>query len=114
MTILVLIHSPFRMWTIPDGHVARLRQMFPRHTFLHAASDEEGVLFWCKLDASGWSPCGPTVTYSNLANGAHSFHAAAQDGAPAPERQQLQFSTPGGTRIIWVFDPGFEVKGTLP
>ena len=40
--------------------------------------------------------------------------AAAQDGAPAPERQQLQFSTPGGTRIIWVFDPGFEVKGTLP
>jgi phosphoglycerate dehydrogenase-like enzyme len=43
VTILVLIHSPFRMWTIPDGHVARLRQMFPRHTFLHAASDEEGV-----------------------------------------------------------------------
>jgi len=37
----------------------------------------------------------------------------AQDDAP-PERQQLHFSTPGGTRIIWVFDPGFEVKGTLP
>lgn len=29
-------------------------------------------------------------------------------------RQQLQFATPGGTRIIWVFDPDFEVKGTLP
>jgi hypothetical protein len=39
--------------------------------------------------------------------------AAATEGAPG-DRQQLQFSTPGGTRIIWVFDPGFDVKGTLP
>jgi hypothetical protein len=29
-------------------------------------------------------------------------------------RQQLQFATPGGTRIIWVFDAEFEVKGSLP
>ena len=29
-------------------------------------------------------------------------------------RQQLQIATPGGTRIIWVFDAEFEVKGTLP
>ena len=29
--------------------------------------------------------------------------------APAAdsERRQLQFATPGGTRIIWVFDPDF-------
>jgi hypothetical protein len=40
--------------------------------------------------------------------------AATIDESPAPARQQLHFSTPGGTRIIWVFDPGFEVKGTLP
>jgi hypothetical protein len=38
---------------------------------------------------------------------------AAVTDAPG-DRQQLQFSTPGGTRIIWVFDPAFEVKGTLP
>jgi hypothetical protein len=38
----------------------------------------------------------------------------ATDEAPVAARQQLHFSTPGGTRIIWVFDPGFEVKGTLP
>jgi hypothetical protein len=38
----------------------------------------------------------------------------APDSPSTPARQQLQFSTPGGTRIIWVFDPGFEVKGTLP
>jgi hypothetical protein len=40
--------------------------------------------------------------------------ATGTDETPATARQQLHFSTPGGTRIIWVFDPGFEVKGTLP
>ena len=39
--------------------------------------------------------------------------SAVSEGGPG-ERQQLQFSTPGGTRIIWVFDPAFDVKGTLP
>jgi len=39
----------------------------------------------------------------------------APETAPvAGGRQQLQFATPGGTRIIWVFDAEFEVKGTLP
>ena len=38
----------------------------------------------------------------------------ATDETPSTAPQQLHFSTPGGTRIIWVFDPGFEVKGTLP
>ena len=33
---------------------------------------------------------------------------------PADGRRQLQFSTPGGTRIIWVFDPEFQVKETVP
>ena len=30
------------------------------------------------------------------------------------ERRQLQFSTPGGTRIIWVFDPEFDLKESVP
>ena len=34
--------------------------------------------------------------------------------APAEQRRQLHFSTPGGTRIIWVFDPEFTIKETLP
>jgi hypothetical protein len=44
----------------------------------------------------------------------------AEAGAPvdldasAGERQQLQFQTPGGTRIIWVFDAEFDEKGTWP
>ena len=38
----------------------------------------------------------------------------AQPPQPGNNRQQLHFATPGGTRIIWVFDAEFEVKGTLP
>ena len=33
---------------------------------------------------------------------------------PVVQKQQLHFATPGGTRIIWVFDADFDVKGTLP
>lgn len=31
-----------------------------------------------------------------------------------PDVRQLQFATPGGTRIIWQFDPEFSLRGTLP
>ena len=33
--------------------------------------------------------------------------ALASSAAETDERRQLQFATPGGTRIIWVFDPEF-------
>ena len=36
------------------------------------------------------------------------------DSARPAERRQLQFATPGGTRIIWTFDPDFSVKETDP
>ena len=42
MTVLVSIHSGFRMWTIPPEYVDRLRAQFPAHRFLHARNDEEG------------------------------------------------------------------------
>jgi hypothetical protein len=32
---------------------------------------------------------------------------ASPSAAAARERRQLQFATPGGTRIIWVFDSDF-------
>lgn len=38
---------------------------------------------------------------------------AAPEDAPAGQRQ-LQFATPGGTRIIWVFNPEFDLKETMP
>jgi phosphoglycerate dehydrogenase-like enzyme len=41
--VLVGIYSPFAGWNIPDSHVERLRSEFPRHTFLHAASDERAL-----------------------------------------------------------------------
>ena len=43
--------------------------------------------------------------------------------APAPgaavldddgDRRQLQFSTPGGTRIIWTFNSEFDLRETMP
>jgi phosphoglycerate dehydrogenase-like enzyme len=41
VTILVTIHSAFRMWTIPSGHVETLRITFPGDTILHARDDLE-------------------------------------------------------------------------
>ncbi len=29
-------------------------------------------------------------------------------------RRQLQFSTPGGTRIIWTIDPNFHIREVMP
>jgi phosphoglycerate dehydrogenase-like enzyme len=43
LTILVGIYSPFAVWNIPAAHVARLRQEFPRHTFVHARTDDEAL-----------------------------------------------------------------------
>jgi hypothetical protein len=37
----------------------------------------------------------------------------AAPSGPA-ERRQLQFETPGGTRIIWTIDPAFKLEGVAP
>jgi hypothetical protein len=34
--------------------------------------------------------------------------------AEPAERRQLQFETPGGTRIIWTLDPAFKLQGVAP
>jgi hypothetical protein len=34
--------------------------------------------------------------------------------AEAGERRQVQFATPGGTRIIWTLDPDFKMREALP
>ena len=45
-------------------------------------------------------------------------HPASGDLAPLPrahgERRQVQFATPGGTRIIWEINPAFSLTETLP
>ena len=30
------------------------------------------------------------------------------------ERRQVQFATPGGTRIIWTIDPNFQLREVMP
>ncbi len=52
VTILVSIHSNFRMWTIPAEQVDRLRARLPGHRFLHARSDEEGRHLIAAADAA--------------------------------------------------------------
>ena len=62
-----------------------------------------------------------TSVIARLQRSAHEWQAKENEmvrtempGELEGERQQLQFTSPGGTRIIWVFDPRFEVKGSLP
>jgi hypothetical protein len=43
-----------------------------------------------------------------------SSDATASEPRRASARRQLQFATPGGTRIIWTFDSDFSVKETIP
>lgn len=43
MNIIVGIYSPFAAWNIPGEHVARLREEFPHHQFLHARGDAEAA-----------------------------------------------------------------------
>ena len=39
---------------------------------------------------------------------------AALDGQGGGERRQLQFSTPGGTRVIWIFDDNLRLHESMP
>ena len=39
---------------------------------------------------------------------------AAVDGRGGGERRQLQFSTPGGTRVIWIFDDNLRLHESMP
>jgi hypothetical protein len=39
---------------------------------------------------------------------------AVSAAAPQASATQVQFRTPGGTRIIWTIDPAFQLGGTLP
>lgn len=39
---------------------------------------------------------------------------APAGGSASIERRQLQFATPGGTRIIWTFDSQFGLRERMP
>jgi hypothetical protein len=40
--------------------------------------------------------------------------AALGGGGADGDRRQLQFSTPGGTRIIWIFDQNLRLQESMP
>ena len=44
----------------------------------------------------------------------HVDRGADVPSAGSGERRQLQFDTPGGTRIIWEINPDFTLRETIP
>jgi phosphoglycerate dehydrogenase-like enzyme len=50
VTILLAVHSPFAIWTIPLEYVERLRAAFPAHTFLHAKDHAEASALYPAAD----------------------------------------------------------------
>ena len=91
------------------GEVQRLRRTIVAEAASAARSGRRlslpFVLTITALPGATAPPAGDVATAGEIAP------ETAQEGSG---RQQLQFATPGGTRIIWVFDAKFEVKGTLP
>ena len=61
-------------------------------------SDEDGVVFACKLDAEPWVGCDAVVSYSELAEGPHRFQAAAVDPGgnvdPTPVARDFTLAAP--------------------
>jgi hypothetical protein len=62
--------------------------------------------FAAVIGVSGWLNYETTreAQPTSAANNAGSLPTARS------ERRQLQFATPGGTRVIWVFDSNFEMR----
>jgi hypothetical protein len=42
------------------------------------------------------------------------FAGADDDASGSVDRRQLQFATPGGTRIIWIFDQNLRLQESMP
>lgn len=80
-----------------------MRPMFVAATV--AAMIAVGIVAGRRFDLSV-APETPSTTQADMSPG------ASAAGVVVPNRQ-LQFLTPGGTRIIWVFNSEFDLKATL-
>lgn len=56
------------------------------------------------MDETTEQPIGPVTAEAPLTAG----------GSADSDRRQLQFATPGGTRIIWIFDQNLRLKESMP
>jgi hypothetical protein len=84
-----------------------LRPMFVVATV--AAMIAVGTVTAIKMDLSGRSSS--PLTDTTAATSPSARNSSAESTFVAPSRQ-LQFSTPGGTRIIWVFNSDLNLKAT--
>jgi hypothetical protein len=104
----------------PVGHEAGL----PRDTVAElrramlAAADTEAVrsVLWHRQLAL--AACLTLMVLVGLV-AAHRVPPAVRDvpveaaSMAADQRTQIHFSTPGGTRIVWTLDPGFQLRETM-
>lgn len=91
-----------RQKVVAEARAAQTPRGLWRHSLAMAAM--LALLVAAGVLASRWNPgSAPAVEVD-----------ASTPAQPGDGRRQMQFSTPGGTRIIWVFDPEFQVKETLP
>ena len=101
---------------LESGLPAEAREAMRRAVIDAAETVEPRVLQWRQplaLAAMGvLAVAGATAAYRFAED--REAHAAAVREAKAPPAQQVQFMTPGGTRIIWTIDPAFQLGGTRP
>ena len=105
---------------LPPERASRLRQQVLAEAEAAARSHVWSLRF--ALTAGALAAASAALVVSTAIATPESAPAAndlrVEDTQRAPQadsgRQQLHFATPGGTRVIWVFDAEFEVKGTLP
>jgi hypothetical protein len=88
-----------------------------RRAIVAAASDASQPVVWWPRPLVVATTVAMTLGAGVMIGRALPWREARTTSAPPPlssssaaansERRQLQFATPGGTRIIWVFDPDF-------
>jgi len=62
----------------------------------HLESNEDGVVFWCRLDGLAWTPCGAVASFADLLEGEHEFQAVTVDSTgktdPTPARSDFSLT----------------------
>ncbi len=97
---------------LPPDAVSRLR-----HAVIAAAhAAPERQVFWGRQLAM--AACLAVLVLTGVV-AAHRVPSAVRDvpraatSAGSGQRTQIHFATPGGTRIVWTLDPGFQLRETM-